>query len=64
MLTQENRIRLIHANRTALLDRFFDEFCQKLPGSSAEQVADDIVTSIQARFVGTNPTDEPITEDY
>jgi hypothetical protein len=45
MLTQEDRIRLIHANRTALLDRVFDELCQKLPGSSAEQLADDIVTT-------------------
>jgi len=25
MVTQEDRIRLIHANRTALLDRVFDE---------------------------------------
>ena len=45
MLTQEDRIRLIHANRTALLDHIFDELSHKLPGLSAEQVADNIVTT-------------------
>ena len=43
MLTEEDRIRLIHANRTALLDRIFNELWRNLPGSSAEHVEDDIV---------------------
>jgi hypothetical protein len=43
MLTQEDRIRLIHANRIALLDRIFDELCYKLPASSNEQLEDEIV---------------------
>lgn len=43
MLTQEERIRLIHANRTPLLDYIFDELCHKLPASSTEQLEDDIV---------------------
>jgi hypothetical protein len=43
MLTQQDRIRLIRVNRTALLDRIFDELCHKLPASSTEQLEDDIV---------------------
>jgi hypothetical protein len=43
MLSQEDRIRLIQANRSAMLDRVFDELCRNLPGPSAEQVADEIV---------------------
>ena len=46
MLTQEERIRLIHANRTALLDHVFDELCHKLPALSAEQLEDDIVAMV------------------
>jgi hypothetical protein len=45
MLTEEDRIRLIHANRTALLDRIFNELWRNLPGSSAEYVEDDIVAT-------------------
>ena len=45
MLSQEDRIRLIHDSRTVLLNRMFDEFCLKSPGSSAEQVCDKIITT-------------------
>lgn len=44
---QEDRIRLIHECRTALLNRMFDEFSRK-PGLSAEQVSDEIITIAQA----------------
>jgi hypothetical protein len=37
MLTQEDQIRLIHANRTALVDHIFDEVSHKLPDLSAER---------------------------
>ena len=43
MLTQEDKIRLIHEFRTALLNRMFDELCRKAPSSSTEQVSVDIV---------------------
>lgn len=42
MLTQEDKIRLIHENRTDLLNRMFDGLCQ-MPGCSAEQVAEEII---------------------
>jgi hypothetical protein len=45
MLRQEDRIRLIHDNRTVLLNRMFDELCLKSPGSSAEQLCDKIITT-------------------
>jgi hypothetical protein len=38
MLTEEDRIHLIHDNRTVLLNRMFDELCHKPGSSSAEQV--------------------------
>jgi hypothetical protein len=44
---QERRIRLIHDCRTVLLNRMFDEFSRK-PGSSAEQVSNEIVAIAQA----------------
>jgi hypothetical protein len=45
MLTQEDRIRLIHDNRTVLLNRMFDELCRKPANSSAEQVSRDIIAT-------------------
>lgn len=46
MPTQEDKIRLIHEFRTALLDRTFDELCRK-SGSSIEQVSEQIVATAQ-----------------
>ncbi len=45
MLSHEDRIRLIHDNRTFLLNRMFDELCGTSPGSSAEQVCEEILTT-------------------
>lgn len=45
MLSQVDKIRLIHDNRTTLLNRMFDDLCRKAPGSSTEQVSDDIVAT-------------------
>jgi len=42
MLTQDDKIRLIHDNRTILLNRMFDGLC-RMPGSSAELVAKDVI---------------------
>jgi hypothetical protein len=42
MLTQEDKIRLIHNNRTILLNRIFDGLC-RMPGSSSELVAQEII---------------------
>ena len=47
MHNQEDKIRLIHDCRTVLLNRMFDEFSRK-PGSSAEQVSDEIIVIAQA----------------
>jgi hypothetical protein len=47
MLNDEAKIRLIHDCRTALLNRMFDEFSRK-PGSSADQVSDEIIATAQA----------------
>jgi hypothetical protein len=47
MLSEEDKIRLIHECRTALLNRMFDEFSRK-PGSSAEQASDEIIATAQA----------------
>jgi hypothetical protein len=48
MLTQEDRIRVIHENRSVLLNRMFDELCRKPANSSAEQVSRDIVSTAKA----------------
>jgi hypothetical protein len=47
-LSEEDRIRLIHDKRTALLNRVFDELCEKTPGSSAKQVCEEIVLAARA----------------
>ena len=47
MLSDEDKIRLIHECRTVLLNRMFDEFSRK-PGSSAEQVSGEIIVIAQA----------------
>ncbi len=47
MLSQEDKIRLIHDFRTTLLNRVFDELCRKSPSSSTEQVLDDIVATAE-----------------
>lgn len=44
---QEDRIRLIHNCRTVLLNRMFDEFSRR-PGSSPEQISDEIIGIGQA----------------
>lgn len=44
MVTDEDRIRLIHEYRSDLLNRIFDGLCG-MPGSSADQVAADIVAT-------------------
>jgi len=49
MVGQEDKICLIHEYRTALLDRMFDELCRKSPGSSAQQVCEEII--ITARLI-------------
>ncbi|MFI5092986.1 MAG: hypothetical protein ACHQIK_06055 [Candidatus Acidiferrales bacterium] len=48
MLTQEDKIRLIHEFRTALLNRMFDELCGQSPNSSTHQVSVDIVATAKA----------------
>jgi len=45
MVIQEDRIRLIHENRTALLNRMFDELSRKPPDSSVETVFHEIITT-------------------
>src|SRR6267154_4644718 len=45
MLTEDDRIRLIHDHRTALLNLMFEELCRKPAHSSAEQVAYDIIAT-------------------
>ena len=47
MLSEEEKIRLIHECHTALFNRMFDEFSQR-PGSGAEQVSGEIVAIAQA----------------
>ena len=47
MHNQEDKVRLIHDCRTVLLNRMFDEFSRH-PGSSAEQVSDQIIVIGQA----------------
>lgn len=47
MLSDEDKVRLIHACRTVLLDRLFHEFSRR-PGSSAEQVSEEIIATAQA----------------
>ena len=44
---QEDKIRLIHNCRTALLNRIFNEFSRR-PGSSADKVSDQIIVIAQA----------------
>jgi hypothetical protein len=48
MVNEEEKIRLIHEYRTVLLNRMFDELCQKPPSSSTGQVSDDIVATAEA----------------
>jgi hypothetical protein len=45
MLTEDDRIRLIHDHRTALLNLMFEELCRMPANSSAEQVAYDIIAT-------------------
>jgi hypothetical protein len=45
MVIQKDRIRLIHENRTALLNRMFNELSRKPPDSSAETVFHEIITT-------------------
>jgi len=47
MFSEEDKIRLIHECRTALLNRMFEEFNRR-PGWSAEQVSDEIIATAQA----------------
>lgn len=47
MHNQEDKIRLIHDCRTALLNRMFDEFSRR-PGSSADKISDQIIAIGQA----------------
>ena len=44
-MTQEDRIRLIHDHRTALLNRMFDELHRKSTDSSAEEVCYEIIST-------------------
>jgi hypothetical protein len=46
MLNEEDKIRLIHECRTALLNRMFDDF-SRLSGFSAEELSDEIVATAQ-----------------
>lgn len=43
MLSEEDKIRLIHENRTALLNYMFGELAVKLPALSAEELPDAII---------------------
>jgi len=45
MVSQEDKIRLIHEHRTALVNRMFDELRRKSPSSSTVQLADDRVAT-------------------
>jgi hypothetical protein len=45
MLSQEDKIRLIHEYRSTLLDRMFDEVCRKSPSSSTERVSNEMVAT-------------------
>jgi hypothetical protein len=47
MLSEEEKIRLIHECRTALLNRMFEEFSRQ-PGSSAERVTNEIIATAEA----------------
>jgi len=47
MPTQEDKIRLIHEFRTALLNRMFSELCGKSPSSPAEQISEEIVATAE-----------------
>ena len=47
MLSDDDRIRLIHEYRTDLLNRMFDGLCG-MPGFSAEQVTANIVATAKA----------------
>jgi len=58
MLTQEEKVRLIHDNRTVLLNRMFDELCHKPASSSAEQVAHDIVATAKGIQNALSDSDE------
>lgn len=47
MLSDQDKIRLIHECRTALLNRMFDELSRR-PGSSPEHVSNEIIVTAQA----------------
>src|ERR1700681_1009461 len=47
MVNPEDKIRLIHESRTALLDRIFDELCRKPASSSPEQVSQELVATAE-----------------
>ena len=47
MLSEEDKIRLIHECRTALLNRMFDDF-SRLSGFGAEELSDEIVATAHA----------------
>jgi len=51
-------MRLIHENRTVLLNRMFDELGRDGANSSAEQVARDIVSTAQAIQNALSDSDE------
>lgn len=57
MLSEEDKIRLIHECRTALLNRMFEEFSRR-PGSGAEQVSGEIVAIAQAIRTALSQSDE------
>jgi hypothetical protein len=62
MLSSEVKIRLIHENRSTLLDRMFDELCCKAPERSAEQVGGDIIftaTAIQEALSNSDEIQHP-----
>jgi hypothetical protein len=45
MLSDEDKIRLIHDCRNVLINRMFDELSRR-PGSCAEQVSDEIIATL------------------
>jgi hypothetical protein len=47
MLTQEDRIRLIHGFRNILLDHIFDELCRKPSNSPTQNVSHNIVATAE-----------------
>jgi hypothetical protein len=47
MLTQEDKIRLIHEFRNALLNHMFDELYRRSKISSTQQASDDIVATAE-----------------